>query len=586
MINVKEKVLCAWIALFAENFEQEHEIEMKDVLFTELELINKANNIFKGIGKTIEHIHVKNVTYVPTATSEGRYMIHSEIAALADLFRLTYPGEINMFEPTVLIDILYNESSWGKKRVISKRKCTNLLKDYFSFTKRCKEEKQFVWQKLTSREAVCLATLSLAYNMYYRTGATNEDAYFYSQAMINNVGEAYSGKKIANYMTNTICVKNSVKEHDPFLVAKGMNRRIVYKGEKNCKIVDLDKDLSVLTVNGKKTVGELLEFYNNIYSKKLDFVPADRNAREEYMPINQEKICEKKKTEESNIVKYVFVYGTLMKNQGNHRCLNDSIYIGDGVIDGYEMYDLGSYPGIVEGKGTVIGEVYQITGETENRLDCLEGEGDLYLKKPVIVRLDNNQTVFAIVYVYNRSVLGRQKLEGKYDSDPYVWYVSYGSNLLSERMKYYIHGGECYLNNSNYRGCVNKENPTDSKAVRIPYDMYYANSSGSWNGSAVSFLDVSRPGISYGRAYKIKRSQLNDIHRQEGDNSNWYPDCIRLDDIDGVPAYTFSNKDVRQKRAFRDVSFEYGLTLYLGLKETYPKMSEKEILDYLRNCGN
>ena len=38
---------------------------------------------------------------------------------------------------------------------------------------------------------------------------------------------------------------------------------------------------------------------------------------------------------------YVFVYGTLMKNQRNHGYLEDAIYIGDGVLNGYQMYDLG-----------------------------------------------------------------------------------------------------------------------------------------------------------------------------------------------------------------------------------------------------
>lgn len=70
------------------------------------------------------------------------------------------------------------------------------------------------------------------------------------------------------------------------------------------------------------------------------------------------------------------------------------------------MYDLGTYLGIVEGKGTVFGEVYQVDEETEKRLDYLEEEGDLYLKKPEMVRLNNNQTVLAMVYVYNKSVAG------------------------------------------------------------------------------------------------------------------------------------------------------------------------------------
>lgn len=112
---------------------------------------------------------------------------------------------------------------------------------------------------------------------------------------------------------------------------------------------------------------------------------------------------------------YAFVYGTLMKNRRNHGYLKDSTYIGDGAIDGYEMYDLGTYPGIVAGNGTVLGEVYQITEETEKRLDYLEEEGDLYIKKPEVVRLNNTQTVSAMVYVYNKSVSGCEKIDGKYE---------------------------------------------------------------------------------------------------------------------------------------------------------------------------
>ncbi len=114
---------------------------------------------------------------------------------------------------------------------------------------------------------------------------------------------------------------------------------------------------------------------------------------------------------------YVFVYGTLMKNHRNHGYLKDAIYIGDGVIDGYQMYDLGAYPGIVEGTGSVQGEVYQVTTEIEKRLDYLEEEGDLYLKKPEMVRLSNGQAISVMVYVYNKSVSGCEKIEGKYGID-------------------------------------------------------------------------------------------------------------------------------------------------------------------------
>ena len=111
---------------------------------------------------------------------------------------------------------------------------------------------------------------------------------------------------------------------------------------------------------------------------------------------------------------YVFVYGTLMKNYRNHGYLETSTYIGDGSIEGYEIYDLGRYPGIIEGSGTVFGEVYQVTEETVEKLDYLEEEGDLYIKKPEMVKLDNGETLEAMVYVYNKSVSGCKKLDGRY----------------------------------------------------------------------------------------------------------------------------------------------------------------------------
>ena len=111
---------------------------------------------------------------------------------------------------------------------------------------------------------------------------------------------------------------------------------------------------------------------------------------------------------------FVFVYGTLMKNQRNHGYLKDAAYIDDGVLEGYDMYDLGRYPGIIPGEGKVVGEVYQVTSEIEKQLDYLEEEGVLYLKKPETVRLNNGQTVESLVYVYNKSLCGCKRIEGKY----------------------------------------------------------------------------------------------------------------------------------------------------------------------------
>lgn len=280
----------------------------------------------------------------------------------------------------------------------------------------------------------------------------------------------------------------------------------------------------------------------------------------------------------------IFVYGTLLKGQANHDYyLHNSEYLGDGRIVGFEMFDLGSFPGIIVGDGSVPGEVYLVTDAELSSINRLEGEGDLYLKTNVKVSLDSGKSVHAAAYVYNRSVAGCKRLTGKYGTDEYVWYVSYGSNLLEERLAYYIKGGFCSYNNREYSPCNDTTMPIESRPVTIPYDMYYANyNMGSWKNSAVCFLDLSHEGKSFGRAYKIKKTQLHEIHKKEGDGVNWYPECIRLEDIDGVEAYTFAGYNVKVKEPFSRVSAEYGIVLFNGMKECYPEMSNQEIFDYLK----
>ena len=77
----------------------------------------------------------------------------------------------------------------------------------------------------------------------------------------------------------------------------------------------------------------------------------------------------------------------------------------------------------------------------------------------------------------------------------YLWYVSYGSNMLEERFRAYIEGGYCRFNCNSYDGCEDKTFPQKSKSIELPYDMYYGNYSPSWCG-AVSFLDMSGNRIS------------------------------------------------------------------------------------------
>lgn len=101
----------------------------------------------------------------------------------------------------------------------------------------------------------------------------------------------------------------------------------------------------------------------------------------------------------------VAVYGTLKQGHGNHRILGkDATYIGSYWLQGYDMYHLGGYPGIVRGSGSVLVELYH-SANLES-LDYLEANGRMYQRE--LVDVDGHE---AWVYVYLYSVEGRSVIE-------------------------------------------------------------------------------------------------------------------------------------------------------------------------------
>jgi gamma-glutamylcyclotransferase (GGCT)/AIG2-like uncharacterized protein YtfP len=101
----------------------------------------------------------------------------------------------------------------------------------------------------------------------------------------------------------------------------------------------------------------------------------------------------------------VFVYGTLMKNCYNHQhYLKGQKCLGQAVLTGYALYNMGSYPGIIPDKAEkVLGEVYEIDRLVLKQLDKLEGNGSLYIRRSAEVWLDD-ETINAEVYVWNSEV--------------------------------------------------------------------------------------------------------------------------------------------------------------------------------------
>lgn len=104
----------------------------------------------------------------------------------------------------------------------------------------------------------------------------------------------------------------------------------------------------------------------------------------------------------------VAVYGSLRKGMHNHpNFLKDAEYLGKFETDPvYTMYDVGSYPGVVEGGNTpILCEVYRISpGEISKNIDMLEGYQGSKNAKTNHYNRKGIRTPYgaAFLYIYNR----------------------------------------------------------------------------------------------------------------------------------------------------------------------------------------
>ena len=87
----------------------------------------------------------------------------------------------------------------------------------------------------------------------------------------------------------------------------------------------------------------------------------------------------------------VFVYGTLLVGESNHRLLKGAQLISDEgrTQPGFRLYDLGRYPALVrDGDHAVVGEVYEVDEPTLAALDRLEGHPELYRRTGIVLADD------------------------------------------------------------------------------------------------------------------------------------------------------------------------------------------------------
>ncbi|MEY3610818.1 MAG: Gamma-L-glutamyl-butirosin gamma-glutamyl cyclotransferase [Pseudomonadota bacterium] len=107
----------------------------------------------------------------------------------------------------------------------------------------------------------------------------------------------------------------------------------------------------------------------------------------------------------------LFIYGTLMPGLRLEAEMHGARFVGPAQIQG-RLVDVGRYPGLLPGDGSVVGEIYEVDDAHLARLDGVEDmvPGDRaasqYWREAVTVLSGPLQGQSVQTYVYNRPVDG------------------------------------------------------------------------------------------------------------------------------------------------------------------------------------
>lgn len=161
-----------------------------------------------------------------------------------------------------------------------------------------------------------------------------------------------------------------------------------------------------------------------------------------------------------------------------------------------------------------------------------------------------------------RSVLRDRDEEADAIDEDLVWYVSYGSNLSESRFGCYLQGGTPEGGRRTMPGCRDGRPARAWRAVETSHTLHFGGPSPTWNGGP-AFLDTTRSGRVLARAWLIARQQFDDLVAQENHldvgtidvdddvvagggtviAGGRYGRLVRLDDIEAIPAVTFTYLD-------------------------------------------
>ncbi|HBN85259.1 MAG TPA: hypothetical protein DDZ89_15610 [Clostridiales bacterium] len=100
------------------------------------------------------------------------------------------------------------------------------------------------------------------------------------------------------------------------------------------------------------------------------------------------------------------------ENRHGSSYLENAEFLCECTLKDYALYDIGPYPWIIiDDCSKVLGELYKISDDMLPEIDGYEGEGTLYSRTKVQVYDQNNNLYNPFVYVYNKSVMSKMRID-------------------------------------------------------------------------------------------------------------------------------------------------------------------------------
>ncbi|BCB04287.1 gamma-glutamylcyclotransferase [Bacillus sp. KH172YL63] len=214
---------------------------------------------------------------------------------------------------------------------------------------------------------------------------------------------------------------------------------------------------------------------------------------------------------------YVFVYGTLRRNEKNHHLLKEAEPVKEQAWTEGILFDSGKgYPVLKEGKGTIYGEIYRITPDILPSLDELEGylegrEENLYIRKTKQISTDEG-LIEAFVYETGSEALCQTEIPSG------DWKVHQYLQRMPERTLYFAYGS-----------CMDDDR---FKLARVDHLFTNCLGAGELEGYSMKYLfkvhdggrgDIIEDGGKMeGVVYDVPQQAVEYLFTREGVTPGWY----------------------------------------------------------------